>query len=115
MKLSTTQQDWADTFELSDSLVEDAAVATSYSTGTGAEPFNGIVCPVCWSNPCVCTTDLVGEQTSVNPDEKSAEKNIDLKDTATTTVAKDLRQKHNKKPDEVSFYPSTEEDDTSRA
>ena len=110
MKLSTTQQDWADTFELSDSLVEDAAVATSYSTGTGAEPFNGIVCPVCWSNPCVCTSDLMGEQTSADPDEKNAEKNINLKSTATTTVAKDLRQKHNDKPDKVSFHPSTGEE-----
>ncbi len=82
MKLSSTQQNWADTFELSDSLVEDAAVATNYSTGTGAEPFNGIVCPVCWSNPCVCTNDLVGEQTAVDSDEKNAEKNINLKDTA---------------------------------
>ncbi len=109
MKLSATQQDWADTFELSDSLVEDAAAATNYSTGTGAEPFNGIVCPNCWSNPCVCATDSVGEQADT-PDEKNAEKNINLKDTATKTVAKDLRQKHNKKPDEVSFYPSTEED-----
>ena len=114
MKLSTTQQDWADTFELSDSLVEDAAVATNYSTGTGAEPFNGIVCPACWSNPCVCATNPLGEQTDT-PDEKNAEKNIDLKDTATTTVAKDLRQQHNDKDDEVTFYPSTEEDDTSRA
>ena len=109
MKLSTIQQDWADTFELSDSLVEDAAVATNYSTGTGAEPFNGIICPDCWSNPCVCATDSVGEQTET-PDEKSAAKNINLKDTATKTVAKDLRQKHNDKPDKVSFYPSTEED-----
>ena len=109
MKLSITQQDWADTFELSDSLVEDVAEATNYSTGTGSEPFNGIVCPVCWSNPCVCTNDLVGEQTTT-PDEKNAEKNIDLKNTATTTVAKDLRQKHNDKPDKVSFYPSSEED-----
>ena len=109
MKRATTQQDWADTFELSDSLVEDVVEATNYSTGTGSEPFNGIVCPVCWSNPCVCTNDLVGEQTA-KPDEKNAEKNINLKDTATKTVAKDLRQKHNKKPDEVSFYPSTEED-----
>ena len=114
MKLSTTQQIWADTFELSDSLVEDAAVATSYSTGTGAEPFNGIVCPACWSNPCVCATNPLGEQT-VTPDEKDAEKNINMKDTATTAVAKDLRQKHNDKDDEVTFYPSTEEDDTSRA
>ena len=114
MKLSTTQQDWADTFELSDSLVEDAAVATNYSTGTGAEPFNGIICPDCWSNPCVCATDSVGEQT-VSPVEKDAEKNIKLKDTATKTVAKDLRQQHNDKDDEVTFYPSTEEDDTSRA
>ena len=109
MKLSTSQQDCADTFELSDSLVEDAAVATNYSTGTGSEPFNGIVCPVCWSNPCVCTNDLVGEQTA-KPDEKNAEKNINLKNTATTTVSKDLRQKHNDKPDKVSFYPSTEEE-----
>ena len=75
MKLSTIQQDWADTFELSDSLVEDAAEATNYSTGTGAEPFNGIICPDCWSNPCVCATDSVGEQTET-PDEKSAAKNI---------------------------------------
>ena len=113
MKLSTTQQIWAETFELSDSLVADAAEATNYSTGTGAEPFNGIICPDCWSNPCVCATDSVGEQT-VSPVEKDAEKSINLKDTATKTVAKDLRQKHNDKPDEVTFYPSTEEDGISR-
>jgi hypothetical protein len=56
----------------------------------------------------------VGEQT-ITPVEKDAEKNINLKNTATTTVAKDLRQKHNDKPDEVTFYPSTEEDSISRA
>ena len=51
----------------------------------------------------------MGEQTA-KPDEKNAEKNINLKNTATTTVTKDLRQKHNDKPDKVSFYPSTEEE-----
>lgn len=114
MKLSTTQQIWADTFELSDSLVEDAAVATNYSTGTGAEPFNGIVCPDCWSNPCVCATDPIGEQADSST-EKDAEKNINLKDTAAATVSKDLRAKHNDKPDEVTWYPSTEEDENSQA
>ena len=115
MKLSTTQQIWADTFELSDSLVEDAATAAAqYSTGTGAAPFNGIICPDCWSNPCVCATDSMGEQTD-SSNEKDAEENINLKDTAAATVSKDLRAKHNDKPDKVTWYPSTEEDENSQA
>jgi len=107
MKLSTTQRIWADAFELSESLVEDAAVATEYSTATGTAPFNGIVCPDCWNNPCVCDTDSIGEQTDSNT-EKDAEKNIKLKDAATADVVKDLRAQHNDKPDKVTWYPSTE-------
>ena len=104
MKLSTTQQVWADAFELSESLIEDAADAAA---GTGDAPFNGIVCPDCWRNPCGCAADTMGEQAS-SPDEKDAKENNNLKNDATDAVAKDLRKKHNEGPDKVSFYPSTE-------
>lgn len=106
MKLSTTQQNWADTFELSESLIEDAAEANS-SENEG--PFSGLVCPDCWRHQCVCATDSMTEQnTEQTPEEKNAKTVKKMKDDAANAVADDLRKKHNTKSDAVSFYPSTE-------
>lgn len=104
MKLSTTQQEWADAFELTESLIEDVAEANAMSD-TG--PFNGLVCPDCWRHQCVCAADSMGEQVR-SPEEKQAKVENDLKNDATDAVSKDLRKKHNTEPDAVSFYPSTE-------
>jgi hypothetical protein len=108
MKLSTTQQNWADAFELSESLIEDAAEANSLEN---EGPFSGLVCPDCWRHQCVCATDSMAEQvnnTEQSPEEKNAKTLKKMKDDAAEAVADDLRKKHNTKPDVISFYPSTE-------
>lgn len=105
MPLSEQQRQLCALLGLSETLVEDAA---SVPTGTDS-------CTNCRQHPCVCTLSEfpfgLGEDIET-PEEKDAKNMAANHKKAQKQVSKDLLTRHNTKPDQVTFYPSTDQPTT---